>query len=556
MAAENPSNVQPATEGTQPAPAVQAKPQPTGEGTQAPSAKKPDYGVKLEHEYHNLANDYYKIGEFDKAIEHFNKALELKPDLLESYFNRGLAYTRKQEYDKALADLNKVIELNPNLGEAYYTRGLVYEYQLDYNKAISDYDRALQVDPGYSRAQTQKEVAQSKMSAGAAPAAGGGAAQPATGDGKKEEGSVTQFEVLKKPNMGFKDVAGLERTKELIKDYIVYPLMEPELAKRYGTKAGGGVMFYGPPGTGKTYIAKASAGECAASFIAVKISDIVDMYAGNTEKNLHAAFETARQNNPCILFFDEVDGMGGKRDDMQQSFERRAINQFLTEMDGVEYDNEGVLVVGATNAPWDTDSALRRAGRFSRSIYFEEPNQKTRFELFKLNLKGRPVDPKLNLGRLSRLTEGFSGADVKELCNAAASVPWKEALKTRKERHITFRDFVKASSGKHAVTSSLPAWYSSVKKFLIEEEEDEDDKKKGGITGSVFRDVFSMPTSQSSSGDQNSAMTVKHKKDQEELLGEEERRLYADLIKDIKKYTDPMYMMWRKAKKMWARYVM
>ncbi|MFH1788356.1 MAG: tetratricopeptide repeat protein [Candidatus Altiarchaeota archaeon] len=526
-----------------------------------PAGKQPNYGVKLEHEYHNLANDYYKIGEFDKAIEHFDKALELKPDLLESYFNRGLAYTRKQEYDKALADLNKVVGLNPNLAEAYYTRGLVYEYQQNYSKAISDYDRALQIDPGYSRAQTQKDVAKSKMSAGSSGGGGGGgggAPQPATGgDGKPEEGAVTQFEVLKKPNMGFKDVAGLERTKELIKDYIVYPLMEPELARKYGTKAGGGVLFYGPPGTGKTYIAKASAGECAASFIAVKISDIVDMYAGNTEKNLHAAFETARKNKPCILFFDEVDGMGGKRDDMQQSFERRAINQFLTEMDGVEYDNEGVLCVGATNAPWDVDSALRRAGRFSRSIYFEEPDHKTRVALFKLNLKGRPVDPKLNLGRLSRLTEGFSGADVKEVCNAAAGIPWKEALKTRKERSIRFSDFIKATSGKHAVTSSLPAWYSSVKKFLIEEEEDEDDKKKGGIAGGVFRDIFSMPTSQSSGGgDQSSAMTVKHKKDQEELLGEEERRLYADLIKDIKKYTDPMYMMGRKMKKLCARYVM
>ena len=469
---------------------------------------------------------------------------------------------RKQEYDKAAADLNKVIEVNPNLAEAYYTRGLIYEYKADYRKAISDYDRALQVDPNYARAKTQKEVAQSKMSAaqpsssGGGGSFGGGAAQPATGE-KKEEGSVTQFEVLKKPNMGFKDVAGLDRTKELIKDYIVYPLMEPELAKKYGTKTGGGVLFYGPPGTGKTYIAKASAGECAASFINVKISDIVDMYAGNTEKNLHAAFDTARKNKPCILFFDEVDGMGGKRDDMQQSFERRAINQFLTELDGVEYDNEGVLVVGATNAPWSVDSALRRAGRFSKSIYFPEPDTVTRVALFKLNIKGRPVDPKLNVGRLSRLTEGYSGADIKEVCNAAASIPWKEALKTRKERPITFKDFVNATSGKHAVTSSLPAWYSSVKKFLIEEEEDADEKGKGkSFWGKMFRETVDMSPSQASGGGDQGQMTVKHKKEQEELIGEEERRLYNDLIKDIKQYTDSSYMMWRKMKKLFARYVM
>ncbi|MFH1836031.1 MAG: AAA family ATPase [Methanobacteriota archaeon] len=523
--------------------------------------KNPKQGVKLEHEYHNLANDYYKIGEFDKAIEHYNKALELKPDLLESYFNRGLAYTRQQDYDKALEDLNKVVQLNANLAEAYYTRGLVFEYKQDYKKAIVDYDKALKVDPGYSRAQTQKEVAQSKMSAAkpssGAPSGGfGGGGGGASGGGGGEEGAVKQFDVLKKPNIGFKDVAGLGRTKELIKDYIVYPLKDPELARRYGTKAGGGVMFYGPPGTGKTYIAKACAGETGASFINVKISDIVDMYAGNTEKNLHSAFETARNHKPCILFFDEIDGMGGRRDDMQQSFERRAINQFLTEMDGVEYDNEGILVVGATNAPWDTDSALRRAGRFSKSIYFPEPDYETRVELFKLNIKGRPVDPKLNLKRLARLSEGYSGADVKEVCNAAASIPWKEALKTKKERNIKFSDFRQATSGKHAVNSSLPAWYSSVKKFLIEEEEEDEKGRSGSFTGKIFRDIVDMSPTQSSGGGEQGQMTVKHKKEQEDLLGEEERRLYNDLIKDIKKNTDPSTMLLRQMKKLFARYVM
>lgn len=513
--------------------------------------------VKLEHEYHNLANDYYKIGEFDKAIEHYDKALELKPDLLETYFNRGLAYTRKQYYDKALEDLNKVISLNPNLAEAYYTRGLVYEYKQELSKAVADYDRALQVDPSYSRAKTQKDVAKSKMGASAPGSSSSAAARPAqTTTGGEEEGAVKQFDVLKKPNLRFGDVAGLGRTKELIKDNIVYPLMDPKLAEKYGTKAGGGVLFYGPPGTGKTYIAKAAAGECQASFINVKISDIVDMYAGNTEKNLHSAFDTARVNKPCILFFDELDGMGGKRDDMQQSFERRAINQFLTEMDGVEYDNESVLVVGATNAPWDVDSALRRAGRFSKTIYFPEPDKKTRIELFKLNLKGRPVDKRIRIGRLARLTEGFSGADVKELCNAAASIPWKEALKTKKERLITFKDFVKATSGEHAVTSSLPAWYSSVKKFLIEEEEEDEQGRKGSTTGKLLRDIVDLSPSPSSGGGEQGAMTVKHKKEQEELLGEEERRIFNDLIKDIKKYTDPSYMVWRKMKKLFARYVM
>ena len=134
--------------------------------------------LSLEHEYHNLANDYYKIGEFDKAIEHYNKALELRPDLQETYFNRGLAFTRKSMYDRAMEDLNKVIELNPNLAEAYYTRGLIHEYKLEYDLSILDYNKALEVDPGYSKAETQRQVALDKKAAlashpGALPPSGG-----------------------------------------------------------------------------------------------------------------------------------------------------------------------------------------------------------------------------------------------------------------------------------------------------------------------------------------------------------------------------------------------
>ncbi|MBM3309819.1 MAG: AAA family ATPase, partial [Candidatus Altiarchaeales archaeon] len=426
-----------------------------------------DEGLSLEHEYHNLGNDYYKIGEFDKAIEHYNKALEIRPDLLETFFNRGLAYTRKGLYDKAIEDLNKVIELNPNLAEAYYTRGLVYEYKQDYTQAINEYNRALQVDPSYSKADSQRKVAESKRASiasggvvpGGYPAAGAPQSVTPGAGGEGEQGALTKFKVMEKPKMGFKDVAGLEKIKEKIFEYIVYPLKDPALAKRYGKEAGGGVIFYGPPGTGKTFIAKAAAGECQASFISVKMSDIVDMYAGNTEKNLHNAFETARQNKPCILFFDELDGIAGKREGMDQSFEKRSINQFLTELDGVDYSNEGVLIVGATNAPWDVDAALRRAGRFSRTVYFSEPDRKTRKTVIELNLRNRPVVPGLRVGRIARMTDSYSSADLKALVDAAATVPWKEALKTGKERSITFKDFIKASSGDDGVKSSLPAWY-------------------------------------------------------------------------------------------------
>jgi len=517
-----------------------------------------EFEINLEHEYHNLGNDYYRVGEFDKAIEHFNKALELAPDLLEAYFNRSLAYTRKGEYDHAMDDLNKVIELNPNLAEAYYTRGLVHEYKQEYDLAVEDYEESLDIDPGYAKAQTQLDSAKGKLNqlggagaSGSAAAGTGGAAGPETGEG------LTEFRVLEKPNMKFDDVAGLMKVKEKLRDSIVYPLTNPELAKKYGMEAGGGILLYGPPGCGKTLMGKASAGECQAKFISVKMSDIVDMYAGNTEKNLHNAFETARVNIPCILYFDELDGIAGKREGMDQSFEKRSINQFLIELDGIEYSNQGVLICGATNAPWDVDAALRRSGRFSKSVYIAPPDRKTRAGIVELNLKKRPVESRIPVGRIARMTDGFAGADVKALCDAAAAIPWKEALKSGKERVIRFRDFVKATKGDEGVKSTLPAWFGSVKKKLIEdEEEDEKGKKNKGVMGVLINDVFSLDMPKSEGGGSSEDMTVKHKQENKDLIPEEERQLFHALIRDIKDRTDPTKKLFRKIVVVVSKYVM
>jgi transitional endoplasmic reticulum ATPase len=285
------------------------------------------------------------------------------------------------------------------------------------------------------------------------------------------------------------------------------------------------------------------------------MSDIVDMYAGNTEKNLHNAFETGRKHTPCILFFDEIDGIAGKREGMDQSFEKRAINQFLLEMDGAEYSNEGLLCIGATNAPWDIDAALRRSGRFSKVIYIGEPDRKTRTEILKLHLKNRPYAKSLPIGRIGRMTEGYSPADLAQLVEAAATIPWLEAYKGGPERAIVFKDFIKATSGEDSVTPSLPAWYASVKKKLIKEEENEDDQYKKGFWHGVFLETVSLenPESQSPASRQQ---TVKHKQEQKGLLEEEERRIFNSLIKDIEKRTDETNKMFRRMKVMFARYVL
>src|SRR5207247_1448737 len=165
-----------------------------------------------------------------------------------------------------------------------------------------------------------------------------------------EEAPPPPDTAIERPQITFKDVGGMDAVKEEIRMKIIFPLTHPELYEAYGKAIGGGILMYGPPGCGKTHLARATAGEVKAGFLAVGISDVLDMWIGNSERNLHSLFEQARRNAPCVLFFDEVDALGASRTDMKTSAGRHLINQFLSELDGVKASNEGVLILGATNA--------------------------------------------------------------------------------------------------------------------------------------------------------------------------------------------------------------
>ncbi|MES1223500.1 MAG: AAA family ATPase, partial [Bacteroidota bacterium] len=219
---------------------------------------------------------------------------------------------------------------------------------------------------------------------------------------------------LEKPKVKFSDVGGMQRIKNEISLKIIQPLKNPELYKACGKKIGGGILLYGPPGCGKTFIAKAAAGEIDAKFINIGLHDILDMWIGNSEKNLHEIFELARQNAPCVLFFDEVDAMGASRSDLKQSAMRHVINQFLAEMDGVGADNDGVLILAATNAPWSVDAAFRRPGRFDRVIFVEPPDEKSREEILRSVLAGKPVGD-IDIKKVAQATPEYSGADINAL---------------------------------------------------------------------------------------------------------------------------------------------
>ena len=194
-----------------------------------------------------------------------------------------------------------------------------------------------------------------------------------------------------KTDFKFTDVGGMEDVKEDIRMKIIHPLKNPELFATYGKKAGGGVLIYGPPGCGKTLLSQATAGEIKANFFAIGLHQVLDMYIGESEQRLHKIFELARRCAPSVLFFDEIDALAADRRDLRGSAGRTLINQFLAELDGAQNINDGVLILGATNAPWHLDGAFLRPGRFDRLIFVPPPDQEARQEIIKIQSKEKPV---------------------------------------------------------------------------------------------------------------------------------------------------------------------
>jgi len=278
------------------------------------------------------------------------------------------------------------------------------------------------------------------------------------------------LDAVSKPTMNFSQVGGLDKVKEDIRNKVVYPLRNPELAREYGREVGGGILLYGPPGCGKTYVAKATAGECGASFFNVKITDLMSPVEGETERRLHSIFERAARNTPAIIFFDEIDAVAGTRSSSAGGAERRLINQFLTEMDGFE-KKEGVVVLAATNAPWDIDPALRRAGRFSDQIFLPPPDEKSREEVFRIHSGKLPVDKDMDYSELSGLTDGYSSADIKLICDEAAKIPWKETIETGRKRPANMEDFRRSIAAR---PSSITPWFRQADREIRKRGEDKE----------------------------------------------------------------------------------
>jgi len=240
-------------------------------------------------------------------------------------------------------------------------------------------------------------------------------------------------------------------------------MRNPELGNLYRKSLRGGLLMYGPPGCGKTFLARAVAGELGARFVSVSLADILDMWIGNSEKNIQSIFRTARQNSPCVLFLDEVDAIGHKRSQLHSSAMRTLGNQLLAELDGVEGDNDGVFVLAATNAPWDVDPALRRPGRLDRMLLVAPPDAAARKAILEYHLRGRPIE-RIDLGKVVAATDDFSGADLAHVCETAAEYAMHDAIETGRVRMIGQRDVERALT---EVRPSAGSWFATARNVAL-----------------------------------------------------------------------------------------
>jgi SpoVK/Ycf46/Vps4 family AAA+-type ATPase len=333
------------------------------------------------------------------------------------------------------------------------------------DEAVTHLGLVLAGEPGNDKARALMAQA-----VGAAPAFDWQAAETDLGDvvapmfvdGQAETTDEAAFDV-ERSAVTLADVGGLVEVKARLEAAFLAPMRNPRLRELYGKSLRGGLMLYGPPGCGKTFLARAVAGELGARFLSVSLADVLDMYVGQSERNLRDVFELARRDAPCVLFLDEVDAIGQKRSHLRNNAMRSTVNQLLSELDGVASDNAGVFVLAATNAPWDVDVALRRPGRLDRTLLVLPPDKPAREAILRYHLTDRPV-VEVDLRRLAQRTDGLTGADLAHVCDTAAERALMDSARTGEVRPIGMPDLEQAIG---EVRPSARPWFDTARNVAL-----------------------------------------------------------------------------------------
>lgn len=431
----------------------------------------------------------------DDALSALREALRLSPDnaplrlhLAETLLGFGRPDEAEREYRQGLSLAPGDVRFKIGLANAYYQQGknsaamvvaeelikqpdasarahLLYSKLLlragDVERAVRQYKRAVEIDPDAGDAELANRLG--IRTGGSEPDDDSSEVV----DGKLRaswQGAAAEEQAeIERPRVTFKDVGGMDALKDEIRMKIIHPLTHPELYKAYGKTIGGGILMYGPPGCGKTHLARATAGEINAAFMSVGINDVLEMWIGRSEQNLHALFEQARRNKPCVLFFDEVDALAASRADMRTHGGRHVINQFLSEMDGVQASNDGILILAATNAPWHVDPAFRRPGRFDRILFVPPPDPAARAAVLRILVRGKPVQD-VDYEHVAKKTEHFSGADLKAVVDLAVEEKLREAMRDGIPKPLTTRDLTSAAA---KIKPSTKEWFATARNYAL-----------------------------------------------------------------------------------------
>jgi SpoVK/Ycf46/Vps4 family AAA+-type ATPase len=356
----------------------------------------------------HVASALEKHGQYASALAHYDRLANDGTHGIEALLGAARSALGARDNDGAWDRIGRLLARVPDHAMGLLVRARVREKRREHREARNDYERAVALDPSLTDANLWDAIVPASTMAAEGEAPAGSA---------RGSGEVVTFG----------DVGGLDELKERVRMKIIHPFKNPELFKTFKKRTGGGILLYGPPGCGKTFLARAIAGECGAHFNAIGLHEVLDMWIGNSEQRLHAVFEEARRKSPSVLFFDEVDALGLQRAKLASGAMRGVITQFLAELDGFQGRNEKVLVIGATNTPWDLDPAFRRPGRFDQVLFVPPPDTVARAQVLRLKLHERPQGT-LDIDRLAGMTELWSGADLEHLVETAAEIALSKSL--------------------------------------------------------------------------------------------------------------------------------